>query len=328
MNATEDLGAGGACSSASSSARTKRFAAHPLDVDGHERAELDQLLAQRVAPQPLRCRIRRGDAVERAAGAAGAEQAVGAVPGQELVPELFSLRHLVREQLGREQPFEEVVVPAVAVAPREADHARDGVGLEHGAHDVLRHPEPVLRRSVLGLEIERRQRALRADPPEHALGHRGVLGEDSAVEPGPLAAPDVTEPGELARRDERQRLVGHLEDLTAFVEQVAPGGLVAGDARVQHEVVAPAGDCDRVELDRPELSQDLQHGVGASLDRPCRREEVPRDEKATRRLSRDRHLEGTRHASVDQLTKYARRHRRRSPTDLRAAATADEDLLM
>jgi hypothetical protein len=32
---------------------------------------------------------------------------VGAVPGQELVPELFSRRDLVREQLGREKPFEE-----------------------------------------------------------------------------------------------------------------------------------------------------------------------------------------------------------------------------
>ena len=185
MNATEGAGSGGACSSATSSREDEALAAHALDVDGHERAELDQLLAQLVAPRPP---IRRGDAVERAAGAAGAEQAVGAVPGQELVPELFSHRHLVREQLRREQPFEEVVVPEVAVAPGEADHARDGVRLEHGAHDVLRHPEPVLRRSVLGLEIARRQRALRADPPEHALGHRGVLGEDRAVEPGPLAA--------------------------------------------------------------------------------------------------------------------------------------------
>jgi hypothetical protein len=99
----------------------------------------------------------------------------------------------------------------------------------------------------------------------------------------------MTEPGELARRDERQRLVGRLEDLTAFVQHVAPGGLVAGDARVQHEVVVPAGDRDRVELDRPELAQDLPHGFGASRERPRRREEVPRDEKATRRLSSDLH---------------------------------------
>jgi hypothetical protein len=146
---------------------------------------------------------------------------------------------------------------------------------------------------VLGLEIERRQRALCADPPEYALGHHGVLGEDPGVEPGPLAAPAQTEPGELARRDERQRLVGRLEDLTAFVEQVAPGGLVAGDTRMEHEVVAPAGDRDRVELDRPELPEDLEHPVEASRERPRRREEVPRDEKAARRLSSDLHLKDT-----------------------------------
>src|SRR5205807_10160323 len=79
------------------------LAPHALDVDGHERAELDQLLVQRVAPHPLRRRLRRGDAVERATCAARGEQAVRAVPGQELVAELFSLRHLVREYFGREQ---------------------------------------------------------------------------------------------------------------------------------------------------------------------------------------------------------------------------------
>ena len=262
------------------------LAAHALDVDGHERAELHQLLAQRVAPRSL-----RGDAVER--GAAGAEQAMGAVPGQELVPELFSRRHLVGEQLGREQPFEEVVVPAVALAPGQADRTRDGVRLEHGAHDVLRHPEPVLRCSVLGLEIERRQRAFRTDPPEHAVGHHGVLGENPGVEPGPLAAEAQTEPGELARQDERQRLIGRLEDLTAFVEQIAPGGLVAGDSRVQHEVVVPAGDRDRVELDRPELPDDLDYPAGASRDRACGREKMPRDKEATRRPSSDFHPEDT-----------------------------------
>ena len=178
--------------------------------------------ARRARPAPCAASLRSGgfgDAGERAAGAAGAEQAVGAVPGQELVPELFSLRHLVREHLGREQPFEEVVVPEVAVAPREADHARDGVRLEHGAHGVLRHPEPVLRRAGLALEVARGQRPVRPDPLEHALGHRGVVGEGRGVEPRPLAAHGMTEPGELARRDERQRLVGRLEDLAAFVEQ-------------------------------------------------------------------------------------------------------------
>jgi hypothetical protein len=115
----------------------------------------------------------------------------------------------------------------------------------------------------------------------------------------------MTEPGELARRDKRQRLVGRLEDLTAFIERVAPDGLVAGDARVQYEVVVPAGDRDRVELDRSELPEDLEHPVEASRERPRRREEVPRNEKATRRLSGDLHPQDTSRVSVDRLAKYA-----------------------
>jgi len=62
---------------------------------------------------------------------------------------------------------------------------------------------------------------------------------------------------------------------------------------VQHEVVVPAGDRDRVELDRPELPEDLEHPVEASRERPRGREEVPRDEKATRRLGSDPHPEDT-----------------------------------
>ena len=111
------------------------------------------------------------------------------------------------------------------------------------------------------------------------------------MEPRPLATHDMAEPWELARRDEGQRLVGRLEDLTAFVEDVAPCGLVAGDARVQHEVVVPAGDGDRIELDRTELAKDLQHGFRASRKRPRRREEVSCYEKPTRRLSSHLHLD-------------------------------------
>ena len=208
-----------------------------------------------------------------------------AVPRQELVPELLSQRDLAREHVGRQQPFEQVVVAAVAVAPREAEHARDGVRLEHRAHGVRRHPEPVGRRPALALEVERRQRALRADPLEHPLGHVGVLGEDPRRVPAQVPA----EPGELARRDEGEPLVVRLEDLAALVEQVAPGGVVVGDARVQHEVVAPAGNRERVELDRAELAEDLEHGVGASLERPRRREAVPRDEKTAGGLGGDLH---------------------------------------
>ena len=98
--------------------------------------------------------VRIGDARERPAGPACAEQAVRAVAGELLVPELLALGHVLREQLGREQPLDDVVVADVAVAPREPDHAGDGVRLEHRAHRVLGHPEPVLRRSGFALEIE------------------------------------------------------------------------------------------------------------------------------------------------------------------------------
>src|SRR6476620_8497313 len=103
----------------------------------------------------------------------------------------------------------------------------------------------------------------------------------------------MTEPGELARRDKRERFVGRLEDLTAFIEHIAPGGLVAGDARVQHEVVVPAGDRNRAELDRPELPEDLEHPVGAARERPRRREEMARKEKTTCLLSGDLHPQDT-----------------------------------
>ena len=70
---------------------------------------------------------------------------------------------------------------------------------------------------------------------------------------------------------------------------------------MQHEVVAPTGDRQRVELDRAESSEDLEHGVGPSLERSRRREEVPGDEKAARGLSGDPHAEDASYADVDSV---------------------------
>ena len=116
-----------------------------------------------------------------------------------------------------------------------------------------------------------------------------------------MPAQGPAEPGELARRDEGEPLVVRLEDLAALVEQVAPAGVVVGDPRVQHEVVAPAGDRDRVELDRAEPAEDLEHGVEASLERSRRREEVPGDEKTARGLGGDPHAEDASYADVDSV---------------------------
>jgi hypothetical protein len=41
---------------------------------------------------------------------------------------------------------------------------------------------------------------------------------------------------------------------------------------VQHEVVRPAGDVDRVELDRPESAEHLEHAVAAPFERARRHE--------------------------------------------------------
>ena len=71
----------------------------------------------------------------------------------------------------------------------------------------------------------------------------------------------AAEPRILGRRDEGEPLVVRLEDLAPLVEQVAPGGVVLGHARVQDEVVGATGDRERIELDRAEPAEDLEHGV-------------------------------------------------------------------
>ena len=158
---------------------------------------------------------------------------MSAVTREELVAELLPQGDLAREHVGREQPLDDVVVAPVAVAAREAEHTRDRVGLEHRADGVRRDAEPVGRCATLALEVERRQRTVGADPLEDALGHVGVVGERAGGVP---VRPDA-EPRQLAHGDEREPLVERLEDLATLVELVAPGGVVVGHARVQHEVV-------------------------------------------------------------------------------------------
>ena len=183
-------------------AEDEALCAHTLHLDRNELPALDELLAQSVAA---------GIAGHRGSGFAGPRPPKMSPPpptpsrpwaryrDRSLCRSCSCSGNIAGEHVGRQQPFEEVVVPAVAVTPREAEHARHGVRLEHGAHGVRRHPEPVGRRPALTLEIERRQRAVRADSLEHPLGHFGVLLRGSA--PG-LPAQDPAEPRELAHRDE------------------------------------------------------------------------------------------------------------------------------
>ena len=122
----------------------------------------------------------------------------------------------------------------------------------------------------------------------------------------PAPAQDPAEPRKLAHGDEGEPLVVRLEDLAALVEKVAPAGLVVRDARVQHEVVAPTGDRQGVELDRAESAEDLEHGLWAALERSRRREEVPGDEKAARGLGGDLHAKDASYAEVASFSRAVR----------------------
>jgi hypothetical protein len=201
---------------------------------------------------------------------------VRAIAGEELVAELVVERDRPGKHLVRHQALEDVVVAPIPVTTREAEHARDGIGLEHGTDDVGRRSEPVGRRPALSLEVERGERAVGAYALEHLLGDLGVLGEDA-----PRAQADhPAEPRVPVHRDERESLVVRLEDLPTLVQLVAPRRLVAGDAGVQHEIVGSPCDGQRVELDRPQATEDL-HDSGVSRgQRSRRREELPRDEEA------------------------------------------------
>ena len=240
-----------------------------------------------------------------------AEEAVCAVAREKLVAELLSERDAAREHVSRQQTVEEVVVAPVAVASRQAEHAGDGVRLEHRPNGVRRHAEPVGRPTLRTLEVARAQRPFGADPLEHAVGHLGVLGEDA----GRVPAQRPAKPREVPGQHEGESLVVRLEDLAPLVEQVAPGGVVVGHARVQEEIVGAPGDRERIELDRAQATEDLEHGVRPSLERPCWSKRVARDEKAACGLSSDAHAETltSRQASRASSCRAAEQPARRTP---------------
>jgi hypothetical protein len=147
-------------------------------------------------PRQAFIRLRRPETSEDVRSGAGSEKTVRAVARQQLVPELLFERNLAGEHGGGEQPFEQVVVPAVPFSPRETEDAGDGVRLEHGAYGVGRQPEPVGRRPALTLEVARGQWAVRSDPLQHPRGDVRVLGQG----PRRADAQVPAEPRELAHR--------------------------------------------------------------------------------------------------------------------------------
>ena len=131
---------------------------------------------------------------------------------------------------------------------------------------------------------------MRADAFEYLLGDVGMLGEDAGwADARARAEPRGAKPWELARLHERKTLVVGLEQLAPFVQTLAPGGVVGGDARVEHQVVVAAGHGEWVELDPAEPPEDLKHAVTSTVERTRGREHVPGDEETPCSVSVDVH---------------------------------------
>ena len=106
------------------------------------------------------------------------------VPRQHLVPEPVAERNSRASTSAGHESLEQVVVAAIALAPRKTEHAGDGVRLEHGRTVFVGTPN----QSVVGprsrLEIEGRERPVGADALEHSSGHLGVLGDTDCTRAG------------------------------------------------------------------------------------------------------------------------------------------------
>ena len=205
--------------------RTKRLPRHALHLDRNELAPFDELLAQRVPTRALRdarVRLGRADAAEHVIRAADAEQAVGAVPREELVPELLRERDVAREDVRRQQPLEQVVVAAVAVASREAEHARHGVRLEHRAARCSsaartsrsssrararnRAPTAAPRRGCARARARRPRRSRRGRAPRSGSTCRGTTGtRPPGRRRGPCCTPRRSRGARRAGRTRRGR---------------------------------------------------------------------------------------------------------------------------
>ena len=167
------------------------------------------------------------------------------------------LRRPLGEEVGREQPLDQVVDPAVAVPPCDPEDPGLGERLEDRAHLVRRAPVPVDRGA--GRDVGRRQVPVRPDPLEELLDERRVLVEDAAGLLGAVEIPRDPEEGQVGRRDDAEALVvGLVEDALLVEERVGQLAAVARNAGEENEVVVPAGDLERIELDRAEPLEDGQ----------------------------------------------------------------------
>ncbi len=177
------------------------------------------------------------------------------MPRQELVAHLVALRRPLREQLGREETFGEVVVAAIAIPAGEAERADDGQRLHHRPDGGGGPPEPLDRR--FAFEIERALGSVGADLGQDLLREDALLVDQAAgpAQRGSVPADPIER--QLVRGKQVERLVVRLEQGPASVQQlVRELALVAGDPRLEDEIVVAARDVQRIELERAQPFHD------------------------------------------------------------------------
>src|SRR3954471_20511235 len=121
-----------------------------------------------------------------------------AIAREELVSELFPQRELARQNVGRHESLDQVVIAAIALPSSKTEHSRHGGCLEHCAHDVRGSAEPVDQGPLAALEVERSEGALRTNPLDRLLRDVRVLGEDAPRVHGQ----DAAKPWKFACGDE------------------------------------------------------------------------------------------------------------------------------
>ena len=264
------------------------LAAQPVNRHRDDLARLQQLLA------PLPTKGAAGSGAEPdLLLAAGPQEAVGTVARQELEAALLELRRPLGEELGWEQSLDQVVDPAVSLAPGDPEDPGLGERLEDRPDLVRRAPVPVDRGA--GREVGRGEMAVGPDPLEELLDERGVLVEDAAVVRGAVEVPGDPEPGQVGRGDEAQALVvGLVENPLVVEEIVGQLAAVARDAGEEDEVVVSTGDLEGVELDRAEPLENGQDPVATGRQGPRRGEVVAQGEEPARGRGRDRQGRGHR----------------------------------
>ena len=214
---------------------------------------------------------------------AGPQQAVGAIPRQQLVAALL-VAAAASPRAG----------PPGTAARRgrrcgDCRRAATGRGCPASASASRIARTGLVGRqyqSIAGprLEVGRRQRAVPPDPVEQLLDEGRVRRRRCPPSwPSRIRSQVIRYHGISAVGHQRQALVVGLVQGPGVVQvAVRPGAPVARDPGAEDQVVVAPGDVERVELERPEPVDDREHARRIGRQGPRRCEQVAEDEEPAR----------------------------------------------